>query len=65
MTKYKAYICSKDAIYHIPDDNGGVRVYFSSEALIKDKPCCRADDKFGCKVVEITIELPDEIEDGI
>jgi len=63
--KYKAYICSKDAQYHIPDDFGGIDIYFSEKSLRAHKTCIDSDDKWGCKVVEIELIVPDVIEDDI
>ena len=63
--KYKAYICSKDAHYHIPDDYDGIDIYFSEKSLRAHKTCINDKDKWGCRVVEIVIEVPDVIEDGI
>jgi hypothetical protein len=60
---FKAYICSKDAIYHIPDDWDGINIYFSEESIKEHRKCVR-DTKHGCKIVEITIKLPKDIEDG-
>lgn len=61
---YKAYICSKNALYHIPDDAGGIRMWFS-EKTIKDDCKCISEGKYGCKIVEIVIRIPIDIEDGI
>lgn len=58
--KYKAYICSKDAEYHIPDDFGGVDIYFSEKSLRANKKCINDEDKYGCCVVEIEITIPEE-----
>ena len=63
VNKFKAYICSKDAIYHIPDDYGGIEIYFSKKSLKEHKKCIQ-DGKYGCKIVEIEIRIPKEIEDG-
>ena len=61
--KYKAYCCSKDAMYHIPDDFDGIDIYFTKESLIAHKSCICEDDTFGCKVVEIEINIPENIDD--
>lgn len=55
--KFKAYICSLDAEYHIPDDYGGINIYFSKKSL-KDHKKCIGKGKHDCKVVEIEIEVP-------
>lgn len=60
--KFKAWICSKDAEYHIPDDYNGISIYFSKEALIAHKSCCTDDTRYGCTPVEIEIEIPDNEE---
>lgn len=60
--KYKAYICSKDAEYHIPDDYHGIHIYFSVKS-IKEHCKCISNDNWGCKIVEIEIDVPNEIED--
>lgn len=57
--KYKAYICSKDAEYHIPDDFGGIRIFFSKESIIANNSCI-CEDEFGCKIVEIEIDIPED-----
>lgn len=61
---FKAYICSKDAMYHIPDDYGGVDIYFSEKSLREHKKCINDNNKWSCKAVEIEIKLPKEIKDG-
>lgn len=60
--KHKAYICSKDCDYHIPDDWHGIDIYFSEKSIREYKKCI-SDKEHGCKVVEITIEIPDESQD--
>jgi hypothetical protein len=60
---YKAYICSKDALYHIPDDYHGIDIYFSEKSIKEQRKCIGSDDKYGCKIVEIEIKVPVDIED--
>ena len=59
--KFKAYICSKDAEYHIPDDFGGIEIFFSKESIKANKKCISDHDKHGCKIVEIEISVPEVI----
>ncbi|MFZ4411487.1 MAG: hypothetical protein ACOYOV_00290 [Bacteroidales bacterium] len=56
--KFKAYICSKDAEYHIPDDYGGIEIFFSEKSLRDHKACVNDNDEWGCRAVEITINVP-------
>lgn len=58
--KYKAYICSKDAEYHIPDDFGGIEIFFSEESIKFNRKCVCSDDEYGCKIVQIEIDIPDD-----
>ena len=60
--KIKAYICSTDADYHIPDDWDGIDIYFSEKSIREHKKCIDDDDKHGCRVVEIEIVLPGKKE---
>ena len=60
--KYKAYICSKDATYHVPDDFSGIFIYFSEDS-IRENYSCVGDEEYHCKIVEIVVELPDNIEE--
>jgi hypothetical protein len=60
--KHKAYICSNDATYHIPDDYDGVTMYFSEESIREHCKCITDDSKYGCKVVQIEIDIPDEVD---
>jgi hypothetical protein len=58
--KYKAYICSTDALYHVPDDFGGIQIFFTEESLRANKSCVDSGDGAGCRVCEIEIEVPDD-----
>ena len=60
---YKAYVCSKDGLYHFPDDWNGVNIYFSEESLREHRSCVK-DGKYGCKVCEIVVKVPVDIIDG-
>lgn len=56
--KCKAYICSKDAEYHIPDDYGGIRIFFSRDSIKDNRPCVLDESEYGCKIIEIEIDVP-------
>ena len=60
--KYKAYICSTDAQYHIPDDWDGIQIYFSEKSLRAHKTCVCDKAEHGCFPVEIEIKLPKVIK---
>lgn len=59
-TKFKAYICSKDCDYHIPDDKNGINIFFSKKSLKETQKCVKTKC---CKIVEIEIKLPKEYQD--
>lgn len=60
MRKVKAYCCSKDAEYHMGEDYHGVTIYFSEKALRDHCKCVSEESNWGCKVVKISVILPDE-----
>ena len=62
--KHKVYCCSKDALYHIPDDYHGIRIFFDKISAIEQISCLE-ENKGSCKLVEMELDVPDEIEDGI
>jgi hypothetical protein len=62
--KVKVYCCSKDALYHIPDDCHGIRIFFSKKSAIEQISCLE-ENKGCCKLVEMELEVPEDIEDGI
>ena len=53
----KAFICSTDLKYHIPDDCEGVTFFFRKEDIIRERPCV---SKGCCEIVEVFIDIPNK-----
>lgn len=49
--KHRVYICKTDADYHIPDDDAGVRVFFSMSSIKRHISCWEE-----CGVVELQLD---------
>jgi hypothetical protein len=48
---HKVYCCKTDADWHIPDDDAGIRIYFSEESVKRHLSCWEE-----CGVVELKLD---------
>ena len=49
--KHKVYCCTTDARYHIPEDNGGIQIYFSLDSAKRHCSCWEE-----CGVTELILD---------